>query len=98
MNHTCPVCGFADLLGPTHDEYRCGLHEICPSCGVQFGYDDANHSNEQLRDRWIGRGAPWHSKITLPPADWDPAEQLRRAGHEDTARRLEAQRVVAPAA
>jgi len=43
---SCPVCGYNDpALPPFGEEWR---DEICPSCGSQFGYDDANTSHEDL--------------------------------------------------
>jgi hypothetical protein len=53
--------------------------EICPSCGFQFGYDDDARgiSFEEWRRDWIKRGMPWSSQGIKPPADWNPAVQLR---------------------
>jgi predicted RNA-binding Zn-ribbon protein involved in translation (DUF1610 family) len=39
--YTCPVCGFQGLSEPAYDEHYCTFFEICPSCGTEFGYDDA---------------------------------------------------------
>lgn len=70
MNYTCPVCGYNQLEDPPSH------HEICPSCGTQFGYHDITKTNKQLRDRWIARGLHWHSKIESPPIAWNPYVQL----------------------
>jgi hypothetical protein len=35
--HRCPVCGYA-LAEPAWTPERGGSFEICPSCGIQFGY------------------------------------------------------------
>lgn len=61
---TCPVCGFDEL---DEEPWRdgSGSQEICPSCGVQFGYEDACGGDigrrrefyEQRRAEWIARGS-----------------------------------------
>ena len=91
MTYTCPVCGYDGMPDPPAD------FEICPCCGTEFGNDDFDATHEELRARWVAGGARWWYTPEAPPAGWDPSEQLRRAGHEDAARRLEAQRAVTPA-
>jgi predicted RNA-binding Zn-ribbon protein involved in translation (DUF1610 family) len=81
---TCPVCGWPDLDEPAVDEYGSDSFDICPSCGTQFGYQDARRSHGELRAEWIARGMPWHSGADLEPDDWDPVFQLREAGLEPT--------------
>ena len=84
MDAICPVCGFDGLettpwSGPTPSL------EICPSCGTQFGYDDASGgdpvarvaTHKTLRQRWIAGGMSW-SSTRRAPAGWDPAQQLLR--------------------
>ena len=82
----CPVCGYqldqpawSDLSGPSD--------EICPSCGIQFGYDDAAGGDAKRRReihcdwrrQWIQGGMKWHSAAAQnAPAGWDPKEQLKR--------------------
>ncbi|RJF91153.1 hypothetical protein D3876_13560 [Sphingomonas cavernae] len=76
----CPVCGYRDEKLPSYDDdEETWYQEICPSCGTQFGYDDATISPTQLRSRWLASGAKWWSE-GRPPADFDGREQLRRAG------------------
>lgn len=73
----CPVCGYNDPASPSFgDEWQ---DEICPSCGTQFGYDDANTSHSDLRQRWIGSGARWWSRNPAP-VHFNGIEQLRQAG------------------
>ncbi len=74
MTYHCPVCGYANLVEPPAD------YNICPCCGTEFGYDDLAHSWEQLRQRWLSKGAPWFSRHTPPPSEWNPVAQLRDAG------------------
>lgn len=68
-NNTCPVCGFM-MQEPPRD------YNICPCCGTEFGHHDLNASIADLRKNWLKGGAAWWSSIDLPPANWDPYEQL----------------------
>jgi hypothetical protein len=86
-NHfTCPVCGYPDLDEPPYDKYGCSSFDICPSCGTEFGLDDKHATltptamHDLLRRQWAASGYPWMGSATLPPADWNPEEQLRGAG------------------
>jgi hypothetical protein len=54
---------------------------ICPSCGTEFGYDDAKRSPVDLRHSWMLDGAPWFSVATPPPPGWNAWQQLAQAGH-----------------
>ncbi|HEX5416427.1 MAG TPA: hypothetical protein VFZ25_12230 [Chloroflexota bacterium] len=48
--YVCPVCGYPGLNTPAWDEDdQAGSQEICPSCGIQFGYDDAAGGSRELR-------------------------------------------------
>ncbi len=73
----CPVCGYNGLHEPAYDRHGYASFEICPCCGIEFGYEDARRSHESLRDKWIARGMPWWSDVRKPPAGWDPVQQLR---------------------
>jgi hypothetical protein len=75
MNYICPVCGYDRLSKPPAD------HNICPCCGTEFGYADIAHTFEQLRERWITRGATWFSAHTPPPPDWNAGQQLACISH-----------------
>ena len=64
QNYLCPVCAYnLDFEPWTKDSPS---DEICPSCGIQFGYDDAaggNHDSRQTiytkwRERWVSQGMP----------------------------------------
>jgi len=77
LRFSCPVCGFDRLTAPPYDEFNCATFEICPSCGTEFGYDDANVSVAILRQNWIEKGMPWFSQNTPKPMDWDPFDQLK---------------------
>jgi hypothetical protein len=74
MKYTCPVCGFDSLPDPPAD------YKICPCCGTEFGLSDLIHSWDELRDRWLAKGARWFSQHTPEPAGWNPSVQLAVAG------------------
>ena len=86
-NAQCPVCGFADLAEPPWSEAGAS-DEICPSCGIQFGYDDAAGGDAAgrtefyrlWRSRWVSDGMPWRSRGQATPDGWDPVAQLRSIG------------------
>lgn len=68
--YICPVCAYTDLPEPPQN------FSICPSCGTEFGFDDAKVSHAQLRRRWVIADAPWYSTVRHHPADWNPWMQL----------------------
>jgi len=70
----CPVCGYGLDYPP--DDFV-----ICPSCGVEFGYETAGRSFAVLRDEWVSSGARWASRVLSPPDDWNAWAQLIRAGY-----------------
>ena len=69
MVNLCPVCGFS------MDHPAADFH-ICPSCGTEFGYDDANRTYAELRAAWLRTGAPWWHPVIPPPDHWDPLMQI----------------------
>src|SRR5687768_11699896 len=80
MSNLCPVCGF-DLGFPAWNEVSAS-DEICPSCGIQFGYNDSRpESRERVYDewrrKWLDGGAEWWSSRP-PPEGWNPRDQLRK--------------------
>ena len=73
LKYLCPVCAYF-LEYPPRD------FNICPSCGVEFGYSDAGRTYEELRNEWLGSGAQWSSKTEPPPPGWNWLVQLYRSG------------------
>lgn len=69
----CPVCGFHFLPESIFN------HGICPSCGTEFGYDDARRTHEELRIEWLANGGEWFDRSVGPPPDWDPLSQVMAA-------------------
>lgn len=82
MNHTCPVCGWPKLHESPRNESGGASHELCPSCGFEFGFDDDDQglTYEQARARWISTGMKWWSPSRKAPQHWDAERQLKAAG------------------
>lgn len=82
--YLCPVCGYDRLYEPPWSD-DAPSDEICPSCGTQFGYDDAAGgdaarravAHRALRASWVSDGCPWFSTSRRSPDGWDPTAQLR---------------------
>jgi hypothetical protein len=80
--YLCLVCGYGGLGEPPWRDGT-GSDEICPSCGIHFGYDDAAGGDPAAREAvyrgrrgdWIAGGMRWWSSGDQPP-DWDPICQL----------------------
>ncbi len=79
----CPVCTWPGLM---EEGWKDGnpSDEICPSCGTQFGYDDAagftsptahSHRLNELRRTWLDGGMAWWSESRPAPAEWRPDVQ-----------------------
>jgi hypothetical protein len=82
LGESCPVCGYYLDFAPWNGESA--SDEICPCCGIQFGYDDSaggDPEKRQLlwrtwRDNWIAGGMKWWS-TRKSPQDWNPKKQLK---------------------
>lgn len=82
--HFCPACAYALDFEPWLG--NSASDEICPCCGIHFGYDDAAGGDRERRiqiyDRWckawLAEGTPWRGGS--PPHGWEPAAQLERLG------------------
>jgi hypothetical protein len=78
----CPVCGYPHLTESPRRRSGTGSRELCPSCGVRFGFgpdDDYRSLYLQWRQRWIDRGMPWElPDYVNRPKNWSPREQLRQ--------------------
>lgn len=90
--YTCPACGFRGLDKPPRVEGSGGSFEICPSCGIQFGYSDEMGGDVSSRPsfyrgwgtKWYSDGAKWHDP-SPPPDGWDGRRQyadFRKASHD----------------
>jgi hypothetical protein len=78
----CRVCGLPQEDAPWGEDGRTPTYEICPCCGVEFGYEDARpESVRSYRAQWMGSGAQWFSPNDRP-AVWELEEQLRNVPSE----------------
>jgi len=78
----CPVCTYNGLKKDSKEK----LHEICPSCGTQFGYSDSGPASQDfyhgmLRERYITNGCKWYSRDKPRPEDFNPRENMWRKHH-----------------
>jgi hypothetical protein len=78
----CSICGLEldekpwgdDLLSPTFD--------ICPCCGVEFGYEDCQlNAIRAYRKNWLQNGSPWCEPKEKPP-QWSLEIQLKNVPDE----------------
>ena len=90
MFYICLVCGYPNLEEQPFDGVKFhSTHEICPSCGFHYGYDDLNATGEYpedfnewdiikvYREKWIKNGSKWWSENETLPVNWNPEEQLK---------------------
>jgi hypothetical protein len=79
-NFICTICGYPNLDESPRDETGAPSFEICPSCGGEFGYNDATpEAEENYRRNWIQNGAQWLDS-SLKPTDWNLRNQLLNIG------------------
>jgi hypothetical protein len=80
LSAACPACSYGGLYEPPWSADGSPSDEICPCCGIQFGYDDAAGGNtagrqqvyQRWREEWISRGRPWFSSVRRPPPGSHP--------------------------
>lgn len=77
---TCPICGYPELERPPYNSHGSPDFDICPCCGLEFGYDDADGDHAGLRAAWVRDGMTWWAEDPPAPAGWDPSAQLKNAG------------------
>lgn len=79
--YECPCCGFEQLdfepwTGDSPSD------EICPCCGMHFGYYDAGRRDRMFyagwRTRWMVEGHPWFSHSQPPPDGWSARSQVEK--------------------
>ncbi|HEV3098053.1 MAG TPA: hypothetical protein VG104_12955, partial [Candidatus Dormibacteraeota bacterium] len=77
VTYACPVCGYPGLEEPAYSG-AVASHEICPSCGFEFGGPADPAAHEAWRQQWIAGGMTWWAQAAgrPAPANWDPAKQL----------------------
>jgi len=78
MKYICTTCGYNELNTPPWGEDGSTPNfEICPCCGVEFGYEDSTEKGkERFLAYWIDNGMNWFVP-KLKPCDWSLNEQLK---------------------
>ena len=79
--HECPACGYEGLDEPAwNGDSPSG--DICPCCGMQFGYYDLGRRvplfYEGWRIRWLVEGGHWWSRSRLAPDGWSADRQVEK--------------------
>ncbi|MGF1788948.1 hypothetical protein L4D00_24530 [Photobacterium swingsii] len=79
----CPICGYESI--EVLDSFGDTTFEICDSCGGESGCDYDQFSTDEhlskLRLNWLTfNNAQWWGDKSSKPADWDPLEQMAKAG------------------
>lgn len=84
--HFCLVCGYPNLEEEPRSFLGGASHEICPSCGYEYGYtdDDLSISQDAWREEWVKDGKPWRSSAVLKPSlGWNPDTQLAKVPYKN---------------
>ena len=78
----CRVCGlFIDSL-PWGKDGKSPTYEICPCCGVEFGYEDYTvKSAKNYRSLWTRQGCKWFN-LREKPSNWNLEEQMKNIPNE----------------
>jgi hypothetical protein len=73
----CRVCGLLFDEAPWGEDGKTPSFDICPCCGVEFGYEDATADGcRSYRIRWIAEGAIWWDE-SQRPEPWNLETQLQ---------------------
>lgn len=76
VEHFCRVCGLYNE-SPTWENNNIPSHNICPCCGVEFGYEDYSLDwAREYRQKWLQKGATWFN-AKQKPSNWDLAQQMK---------------------
>lgn len=75
----CRVCGYLSGTPPWGDDGKCPTYEICPCCGVEYGYEDSSVIGvKRYREQWVASGGKWQD-AKEKPENWSLENQLKRA-------------------
>lgn len=75
--NNCRVCGLYIVNAPWGVDNHTPTYEICPCCGVEFGYEDFSiESVIKYRSDWIKNGTIWFMK-KQKPLEWNLELQLK---------------------
>tara|TARA_R110002124_G_scaffold278588_1_gene450669 strand:- start:1725 stop:1991 length:267 start_codon:yes stop_codon:yes gene_type:complete len=77
-NLRCRVCGYLSDTAPWGEDGKCPTYEICPCCGVEYGYEDSAVAGvKQYRQEWMASGAKWQD-AKARPENWSLEDQLKQ--------------------
>ncbi len=77
-NNNCRICGLKLLEPPWGENGETPSFNICPCCGVEFGYEDTVlPAIYAFREQWITEGAKWF-RPKIKPDCWNIKNQLRQ--------------------
>lgn len=66
----CRVCGLEQTYLQYGEDGTTPTFEICPCCGVEFGYEDATIAGAvRFREVWIRGGKVWFH-VNEMPENW----------------------------
>ena len=72
----CRICGYRLGFEPWGDDGKTPTYEICPCCGVEFGYEDSDLASiRKYRESWIASGCNWFLDTGIKK-EWNFLEQL----------------------
>src|SRR5678815_1254512 len=77
--YPCPVCSLLWRWTVALADIRTSF-DICPQCGIEFGYEDTVRTHEDLRGEWEREGRPWHSRV-VDKAQYERCLPQIRATH-----------------
>jgi hypothetical protein len=73
----CRICGFRPDTPPWGPNGQTPSFEICPSCGVEYGYEDSTLAAvSRYRKEWLKNGGGW-SDASVPKDGLTSQERLR---------------------
>lgn len=84
--YICRICGL-DISQfnpeqPPWDPNEIASDDICPCCGVHFGYQDCKLTAiKKYRQKWLDNGALW-CEPKEKPENWSLEEQLKNIAKE----------------
>jgi len=76
--NNCRICGLELSKAPWGKNEDTPSFDICPCCGVEFGYEDITLSTIcNFREQWLIKGAQWF-RPKMKPDCWNLKKQLRQ--------------------
>lgn len=67
MSRYCQVCGYESAAPPWGEGGRCPSFDLCPCCGVEWGYQDATAQGiQRFRKVWLATGGAWADSRVAP--------------------------------